>query len=445
MSRKPVDLFQLSWQEFEQLCADLLRCRQLLNVKIQGKNCPAFDIIADELLHCSFTDTLIRWGVQCKRERKNVRPKVFDDVITEARSRDIKSVLVISASDFTDRTVRTGELLQKKHPELLKVDFWNADEVRSQLARYPLLLNKYFNMNVKAILKDINNPDLLMEYLSEVSGAPIKRIEDLLVETDFGRFTLKAGRALYSGGDRLPVAKVLDRYKNPEQPHANAPEVAARHESYDEFIELEHITTLSDLPRSPRSAVWQSYQKLTDVVSSKVILNEPDRFRFVFAMRQEDWDTSHVLHSNEYTWLLGGPIDDFSKIDKFIIVKNMTVDGLRLRCLRRITKRNIITIIMGAKALRKKWGKEVRIKYTVENLHPKDTFSMYSSTHAPAQLYRFTLTSKKGFRKKPTVKALFGRVHILPETIYCPQDAPSSVIVRATGPVSRQAGIVINW
>ncbi len=247
-------------------------------------------------------------------------------------------------------------------------------------------------------------------------------------------------------------AKILLRHAS--RPPSEGPGVPPRGEPsglgkeplpYDRYITIEYHTTIGKEVRRRSQKDLQGLRLLQDDVTYTTVLNKPESFRFVFTRGRRVWQKSHVIEASEYSWFLGKACGDLRRIADLIQVRNMSVDQIRLRCLRRKISTNTIEIVMGSKGLRKKWGQEVEIGYTVSSVFSADRRAILSSIHTSAQTYIFRLTVLSGFLGKPKVTSFVPGTDVLPQVVYSPYRHPNTVTVRQAGPLSKRSGIVISW
>ena len=438
-----IDLLKLDWHQFELLSADILGRLGLEDVELQGANCPAFDILARERMLSKIANPWIRWGVQCKRERGNVGPGVFDEILTEARARNVKAVLVISATGFRDRTVRQKELIEKQHPEILKVNLWNGDDLKRIICKYPDLLRRYFAIDLRDLLQRDPSPELLVDILSEASGIRIDDINQLLTPGDLVRLVPVMGQTMHLLSSGVPPALVVQKFATPLVDSLTWP--AQLRLPYDYYLDIRYHTTLGQKLKVPRGATPGELRLLTDKVSYKVRLNEPLSFRFVFTRSRGVWQKSHMSECNEYSWLFSDAYPELTKIGNLIRISDMYVDDIKLKCCHRSVAKDRIEIAMASRALRRKWSQRVSIHYTVQSVFLFGQHTIFSSLHAPAKRYAFSLTVLGGFAGPPRVTP------VMPgapedERISClPKKNPDTVTVVRKGIQSKGAGVFIAW
>ena len=442
--REHVDFFALSPGRFQSLCAELLTLEGLKDVQLQGDNCPAFDILASEPAQSRLCNMDIRWGVQCKRSQANVGANAFDEVVAETRQRGVNAVLLISATGFRDRAFRQAEAISRKNSEILKIGFWDQTDLRRRISDHPDLLKKYFSIDFSEALQHDPDPGLLRKLLSEACGVPVDELQkDFASVRDLALLEDGPQRAMHCYSSGLASEVVVARYARPLQGEAS--KAIKRATPYEEYISIEYHTTVGRDVKLPKNRDLKGYRHLQDDVCCRVVLNEPESFRFLFTRRPESWHKSHVVESNEYSWLLGEDCPDLRKIAHLFRVRNMFVDDLRLRCVRRKTSANNIEIVMGSKTLRKKWWHEVDVAYTVTSVLPAERRTILSSLHASAQLHIFRLTVAGGFSGRPKISPLVPGISAFPHVAYTPYDNPNCVTVRQKGPLPKRSGIVVTW
>lgn len=439
-----VNFFELSPDQFERLCKELLEEEGLEDVQLQGKNCPGFDILAWDTVRSPVCSARILWGIQCRRRKSNVGPDVFTEALAEARRRHVNALLVISASGFRDRTVRDADSLPADNTNILKVELWDQQDLMRRLARHPQLLARYFSIDLGAALSRAPSIELLRELLAKACGLNVDDVRpDLLSRRDLELLEGRPEHAVHTYFSNFAQSLLVEKYMRSMLPELT--ETAEGSRSYDRYLTIEYHTTIGRRVTRSKCKELHRYRQLQDDVTYRAPLKEPRCFRFMFVRRRRRWEKSHVQEENEYSWLLGEDSPDLRQAGHIISVRNMFVGDVRLRCLERNTAANRLEIVMGSRSLKEKWGQEVDVSYTVRNVFPADRRAILSSLHAPANEHTFRLTVLNGFSGRPKVNVLGSRSDSLPRIVYSPYDAPTSVTVRQRGPLSKRSGTIVTW
>ena len=439
-----IDLHKLTWDEFESMCQDILIGNGLLNVTLQGKTCPAFDIICEELTNSAIKSFMLKWGVQCKLHKRNIGQNVFDNIIPEARNRNIQSVLLISASDFTDKAYQQGEVVVNNYPEILRVDFWDKKDIKKQIAKHPDLIVKYFDIELPQYLTEKKEDFRILEWISDVTGEKFEHIESLLTQADLNLLAYRLSQLPFLGGTQFPARVFFERVTSKTKdsvPQLNNKII--QNPSYDKYYQLEHYVTLSDFSEDIDSAISKKYKKITDSVICKVSMNRPKKLTFLFAKEQDKFNESHFSQCNEYTWLFK---EDtlIPLVEKYTKITDLKVDNKKLNLSKKTSENSIIEFSAHGELLTNCWDKDITIQYTVETVFPKSSRKIFSSLHAPSSTFRFSLTSPTGFGVKPTVNCFFSGSP-QPNIIFQPKQTPITVIIKSDTEINKGSGLVIMW
>ncbi len=441
-----LDLHSLTDRQFEFLVADLLRAIGLSEVQVQPPTTPTFDIIAAE----SFTSLLAprlpsKWGIQCKLQKSSVGPGIFDNVPDEARNRDVRRILLATAGDFTPRAITRGEMLEKTNSAIDTVVFWNERQLKQQLIRYPAILRHYFGIdfskvlprNRKLIPKDVEN---LIEFLSHLGGVPVQGLLDALIARDVTRL-LSTRPSAQVGGELPSVDDLIQKYDRPELPQL----LHSAYDNswpgpYDHYEWIEHVTVLKT-----KLANRPELLRFVDAVRYKTTWKSPAPLLFEFTRDRRDWERSHYVSRNEYSWHMGRTVEDMHSVQPYISVKDAFVGGIRLGISKHQVSTRAITISMDSPLMTMLQGQAVEVSYVVKNVRPSDARSIVSSIHAPTEAYSFTLAVERGFPAEPRISQLFRGLGNKVEVLYNGDSTPPNIQVKATGRIAPSSGLAIHW
>lgn len=147
-----IDFGQLTWEQFEKLCVDLLEAEGFMNVMASGGagGDQGRDISAEELITSrTGKQWILQWMVQCKHyaaSGRSVGHREVADIIDFLSTHDADGLLVITDTNLTASLVKKLEKFDrdKKHP--YKAVFWNGHRLRKLLLeRHLNLLARYFS------------------------------------------------------------------------------------------------------------------------------------------------------------------------------------------------------------------------------------------------------------------------------------------------------------
>jgi hypothetical protein len=458
---KFLNLFEIDDREFEYMVAELLRVgNRLREVEVQPRTMPDFDIVGIEDAYSNLGQVSnFRVGVQVKQSKTNIGKDVFDGMSIEAEKQNIRKIMLVSASDFKPSAIESARRIQEKG-WIFGVILWNNLKLRQELARNPLVLKKYFDIDLIETIGD------LVEALSSKDEKRVSRIVDhikkqvglshLGVHDIFEKGYLDIVKNNFSTSSFLmgqvpEVKQILDSHANiSRQSHsATKPLIFLpgenpidRRDIYSFYESIEHFVVIGDIIRP--KGFKRDLCRIHDRVNYVTQLEFAKPFIFRFVLSNHEWSRSHTKERNEYTWMLPSIIDSVERIEKYIAVKNMIVNDIRLHMINKFVNRERLEISMYAKKLKTLEGKRISVQYKVENVYQEDKKTMFSSLHESASQYRFILEHRRGFGGRPDIKALTSNLSTQTTQYDLSKDI-QRVSFEAVGLVPEGTGIVITW
>lgn len=150
------DWAQLSNIEFEDLCCDLLREEQFINVKRisgPGSGDGGRDIIAEEIVPLKAGYKLIyKYFIQCKNyfgSKKSIGPGMIRDYAINAETSGYDIFLMITSYDLSSGAKEQAEKINSDRARRVKVCYWTQSELISKLMPHSLLIDKYFKKQLE--------------------------------------------------------------------------------------------------------------------------------------------------------------------------------------------------------------------------------------------------------------------------------------------------------
>jgi hypothetical protein len=144
-----LDFRQLTWEQFEDLCAELLKAEGFINVKKLGPGATGGDLVADELHPPppSGQQTIVRWLVQCKhyaRSGKSVPLKELGVMTSVLKRHRVQGLLLITSTEPSRETSQALEDFDQDESHQYRATWWDRLELCVRLVRHPKLAGRYF-------------------------------------------------------------------------------------------------------------------------------------------------------------------------------------------------------------------------------------------------------------------------------------------------------------
>lgn len=144
-----INFVRLSWQQFEDMCADLLEAAGFENVQPGGRSGEmGLDVRAEER-QCSRTGhvSTFTWMVQCKHyapSGSSVGPADIGEIFSYLSSHEAEGLLVLATTDLTAHAIRMLKDFDEDPKHRFKAHFWDSRMIRNKLLLHPELVELYF-------------------------------------------------------------------------------------------------------------------------------------------------------------------------------------------------------------------------------------------------------------------------------------------------------------
>lgn len=142
---------QLSDEDFEDLCCDILREEQFINVKRisgPGSGDGGRDIIAEEQINLKVGYQLLyKYFIQCKNyfgSKTSIGPRMIREYAVNAEMNGYDIFLMITSYDLSSNAKEQAEKMNSDRARNVKVYYWTQSELVSKLNQHPQLVDKYF-------------------------------------------------------------------------------------------------------------------------------------------------------------------------------------------------------------------------------------------------------------------------------------------------------------